>query len=376
MRTCAWSRVKALPAAVRVATAAQRRVAVGGASVAPRATLALSTPYSPSIPTPLYTTRRLFSSSGSSPEEPDKKDDDGDLGGFRTRHERDAFEEDQALQDRFYSFFGFLSVMVDELKSDLEGNAMTKFVTKLDRHAVCEQYSGLALRLFYQNVNPLLLKYQFDLFDFAVGVKDAFLVAKEAASVTLDAAIYPENYTTPEKIHELNEQRAVVHDCFSDNMQRYLKVAAKEQELFRQMNIKLETAAMSKLEVLRREIHDLRTRIVYPDPAALHQEAKGGVIELTEQVDPAAAGGRKRRRSADERQRDEDLRRYRPGAVIARVDVYFEAAPIASDSAGAKKDGSKTLPVAEVWVFEGCISGHVPLSWIVTESYSVPALRR
>lgn len=320
----------------------------------------------------MYTPRRLFSS-GSSPEEPEKKDDDrdDDIGGFRSRQERDAFEEDQAMQDRFYSFFGFLSVMVDELKSDVDGNAMTKFVAKLDRHAVCEQYSGLALKLFYQSINPLLLKYRFDLFDFAVGVKDAFLVAKEAASVTLDAAIYPENYTTPEKIHELNEQREIVHDCFSDNMQRYLKVAAKEQELFRQMNIKLETAAMSKLEIVRREVHDVRTRIVYPDPAALHQEAKGGVIELTEQVDPAV-GGRKRRRSADERQRDEDLRRYHPGAVIARVDVYFEAAPTSS----AKKDGSKTLPVAEVWVFEGCISGHVPLSWIVTESYSVPAMRR
>lgn len=314
----------------------------------------------------------MFSSS-SGPEEPEDKkndrDDDNDLSGFRSRQEKDAFEEDQALQDRFYSFFGFLSVMVDEMKGDLEGKAMGKFIAKVERHAVCEQFSGLSLKLYYQSINPLLLKYNFDLFDFATGVKDAFLVAKEAASVTLDAAIYPENYTTPEKIHELNEQREVVHDCFSDNMQRYLKVAAKEQELFRQMNIKLETAAMSKLEVLRREIHDLRTRIVYPDPAALHQEAKGGVIELTEQVDPST--GRKKRRSADERQRDEDLRRYHPGAVVARVDVYFEAAPISSAN-----NGSKSLPVAEVWVFEGCISGHVPLNWIVTESYSVPAMRR
>lgn len=239
-------------------------------------------------------------------------------------------------------------------------------------------------------LNPLLKKYKgaFDVAEFCDGVRLAFPVINNAVAVTINATAEPEKYADQKAMVE--EQTQLLHDTTTEAFRKNLHVIIREQKLLRQMGMKWNITAAKK-ELTRVEPYRVKLRVVKANDTNEDDDdvlASGGtaVLSASEQlVPPKLHLPRPTPTSREIEQHKEDLQRYKDGAVIATVEVImsivekadFQPIVLEKPSGNAqldemKREALKELQLVkitrmEMWIFESCISGHVPQSWILTE---------
>jgi hypothetical protein len=289
--------------------------------------------------------------------------------------EESEYLRDLELQNSFDSFFGRTRALLNFILFRDE-KAMEIYKSVTEKHKLVSPNSIEAMKLMRYLLNPLLIKYKFDIGEFAEGVNLAYPVVREAISMVRDSVAYPQNYAS--RRQEVKEKRLFLQEILGGRAPKQLEGSLKEAELFKQitqMKSFLPSRLAMNVTVSGFSIDEIRTRIVERDNTGAHQEtAKGPVLEISEQLEPFTPMMHAMPSLIKIDQRKEDLRRYRPGAVIATVTVAVLSTGSLSHTSGLDK--SEELKERElgldVWDFEACISGHSPINWIVTQIGTIP----
>lgn len=253
-----------------------------------------------------------------------------------------SYEEDIKLQASFSTFSG----RFEAVWKTVTGKNSKKYRKYYDDVVVKHQLtSPIPFRntiTFTELLNPLLIKYQFDAIEFAKGVKQTYPMVKGAVEVVFDSSLYPEKYTTPEQLQKVAEMKSLLHDNLGDMKFNYIRSEAQQDFMLKQLNVNVAPTRYGTLVVSSFFISKVRTRIVLLD-------------------NPNTT-------SSEVEQRNEDLRRYGPGAVIASLQMYIESREVDPSKPIPEFDQNTMPDLVEVCLYEGCISGHAPLNWLIVNS--------
>lgn len=265
-----------------------------------------------------------------------------------TSASQNSYEEDVQLQASFNTFFGRFRAVWKNLTGE-ESEKYRKFF-----HGICvkERITPLIpLTVCTGLLNPLLIKYKFDVLDFVASAKRVYPMVKGALDVVFDSSANPQKYATPERVLEVSKMKSLLQDTLGDMMLNFITAEAQEEYLLKLMNVNVDSSPYGNLVVSYFFISKVRTRVVEPDDTSL-PVATGTTVGDTSAV----------------KQCNEDLRRYGPGAVVVSLQMYIESREVDPSKPNPVFDQNTMPDLIEVCLFEGCISGHVPLNWLIVNS--------
>eukprot|EP01033_Poteriospumella_lacustris_P008293 gene8293-5982_t len=267
-----------------------------------------------------------------------------------TAASQSSYDEDVQLQASFNTFFERFRAVWKNLTGE-ESEKYRKFF-----YGICikERITPplIPFSVVADLLNPLLIKYKFDVVDFVASAKRVYPMVKGALNVVFDSSAHPEKYTTPEQLQEVSKAKSFLQDTLGDMMLNFIRAEVQEEFLLKLVNFNVDTSSYGNLAVSYIFINNVRTRVVEPDDTSL----------------PAATGTQVGDTSAVKQQCSEDLRRYGPGAVIVSVEVYIESREVDPSKPIPEFDQNTMPDLIEVCRLEGCISGHVPLNWLIVIS--------
>lgn len=190
------------------------------------------------------------------------------------------------------------------------------------------------IKLYTDLQNPLLQKYQFNVQDFFVGSKEAFIQIQKAITM----------------MHLMN------HDLIKERKENY-----QLEEIHMGL---LEASVSPKLyqiieKQLREPIHPVSNGfadyVINMNSVKMNsiviEHVKTKVIETEEDAVAVATDA-------------QSLLQYPVGSVLATVDIVFENDQVYEHCEDRSKPKIKRT-IASKWQFQGCISGHVPLNWMI-----------
>jgi hypothetical protein len=233
------------------------------------------------------------------------------------------------------SFHGLLPRLLS-LKNLFQEKGRQTFSELFLNDVIVTEQLFTGIRLYADLQNPLLLKYAFDVQDFFSGTKEAFLQTQK--SITLLHLMKNDLMMDRRENYQIDE----VH--------KHMLKAAVSPKLYKLLQLKLLQRIDPVSEASRDYIIDsesLKLKAIVME----HVETKlieGDECNLT-------TGN-----IVDEH----SLISYPVGSVLATIDVIFESEQLYENCEDPEKPLVKRI-VHSNWKFQGCISGHAPLNWMV-----------
>lgn len=205
----------------------------------------------------------------------------------------------------------------------------------LNEVIVTEQlFTGI--KLYTDLQNPLLQKYRFDVQDFFHGTEEAFIQTQKAITllhlINNDlVADRRENYQLKE-IHRNILRAALSPKLYSAVQQKLSERIDPVSDAFRDYILTIDSLQLNSII-----IEHVTTKLIEGDEC---NNQPGNIVD------------------------DYSMISYPSGSVLATVDVVFESEQLYEHCELKEKPKVKRT-IHSSWKFQGCISGHTPLNWMV-----------